>query len=238
MAVGKATQEAEAGLHSAQLALHAARTQEHFIAENLEWCSKQFHSNRARFVRPTDSGGWLVYTLQNGALSTHAADYAEAAMAHTVGLGRHPLLVSRPRISRVGATDLRPISVSSYLGIPLICQDRLAGVIECSGEARSDIEVALHAAMPRLERVGARLLYDPALHGLPAVDPDTICVLSSAIWTAGGVTLTGAELTFLAAIDGASTISAVATSVGLDTEAALTTAQTLIESGLLAVAIL
>ncbi|HUH06543.1 MAG TPA: GAF domain-containing protein, partial [Egibacteraceae bacterium] len=150
MPVDKGTDAADAG-PGVDPSSHVAHSREEFISETLDWCAELFRSQRARFVRPTESGGWIVYTRQNNVLSTHEADYAEAAMARAVGLGRHPLVVTRPRVTRPGTTDLRPISVSSYLGIPLISQDRLVGVIECAGEARPDIEAALQVALPRLE---------------------------------------------------------------------------------------
>lgn len=235
MAVEKATKDGEPGLHGAQSASRAARLQDHFIAELLDWCADLFRSNRARFVRPTDTGSWVVYTRQNGSLSTHVADFAEAAMAHTVGLGRQPLIVSRPRVTRVGATDLRPISTGSYLGIPLICQDRLAGVIECAGDARPDIEFVLHSAMPRLDQSGARLLHDPALLARPVVTPESVCSLTSAFWTTNGVSLTPVDFALLSIIDGSTTLDDAATLLDLDLESACEIAQSLVETGLLAV---
>lgn len=233
MAVDKATDEADAGMAGTQRAAHDTRTREHLIAETLVWCAEQFASNRVRFVRPTSSGGWSVHTLRNGSVTTHEADYAEAAMAYTVSLGRHPLLVGWPRVGRVGTNELRPITVHSYLGIPLICQDRLAGVIESAGEARPELEMALLSALPRLEQIGERLLYDPSLVRRAAVDADSVCVLSSASWSNGAVTLTGAQLAFLAAIDGATTVAAAAAAAGIEIEAALAMTRSLIEQGLI-----
>lgn len=204
-----------------------------FIADTLDWCSEVFRSNRARFISPTGAGSWIVYTRRDGTLTTHQADYAEAAMARTVGLARHPLVVSRPRVTRPGTTDLRPISVHGYLGIPLICQDRLAGVIECAGEVRPDMEAALLSALPRLEQAGARLLYDPALAERPSVTPETTCDLSSGVWSTGGIDIAPEELAFLAAISGPTTIAAAAEAASLDPITALTLAESLLQRGLL-----
>lgn len=209
--------------------------QEAFISETLAWCAELFHTTRTRFIRPLDAGTWIVYTRQRDSVLTHAADHAEIAMAYTVGLGRQPLFVTRPRISRADGSGLRPIALTSYLGIPVICQDRLVGVIEFAGEIRSDFEIALDEALPKLQSAGQRLLFDPILNARIDVTPETFCTLDAFVWTASSVLLSGDELTFVSQIIGPTTVSDAAAAADMDSNLAVTIASGLAERGLLAV---
>jgi GAF domain-containing protein len=210
---------------------HAA--QRAFIADTLDWCASLFGTTRARFIRPLATGGWCVYTRQHDTLALHQADEAEAAMAWNVGLSRQPLLVTRPRVSRLDGSGLRPIALTSYLGIPLVVQDRLVGVIECAGDVRPDIESALYTALPRLAEAGARLLYDPALQRQPAIALDTRVALNSAVWTSDSFALSPAELALLAQLSEPATIALAATAAGLEPDEALGLIEGLLGRGLL-----
>lgn len=211
-----------------------AETQEEFIAQTLNWCAELFGANRARFIRPLESGAWIVYTRQNGAVLTHMADRAEIAMAYTVGLSKQPLVVTRPRVSKIDGSGLRPIALKSYIGIPIVCQDRLIGIIEFAGDVRSDMESALYSAAPRLANVGERLLFDPGLRRKRGtITPETIVVLSSGIWARGDIVITPEEFTYLALITGQMTVAAIAAAASLDLDQALTIADNLIERGLI-----
>ncbi|HYI14969.1 MAG TPA: GAF domain-containing protein [Thermomicrobiales bacterium] len=211
-----------------------AETQEEFIAQTLNWCAELFGASRARFIRPLDSGTWIVYTRQNDSVLTHMADQAEIAMAYTVGLSRQPLVVTRPRISKIDGSGLRPIALKSYLGIPIVCQDRLIGVVEFAGDVRPDMESALYSAAPRLANVGQRLLFDPGLRRKRgAITPDTSVALSSGVWARGNIVITPEEMTFLAAITGPMPLATIATAANLDTGRTLTVADELIERGLI-----
>jgi hypothetical protein len=213
-----------------------AATQEEFIAQTLTWCGDLFGASRARFIRPLESGAWIVYTRQQESVLTHMADQAEIAMAYTVGLSRQPLVVTRPRISRLDGSGLRPIALKSYLGIPIICQDRLVGVIEFAGDVRSDIEAALYSASTRLINAGERLIFDPSLRRTQGeLSPETSVVLSGGIWARGDVVISPAEMPFLAAISGPMTLATIATTTGLDTEHIIALAEELIERGLIEV---
>lgn len=212
--------------------------QEAFIAETLDWCADLFRTSRARFIRPLDAGTWIVYTRQGDSVVTHAADYAEIAMAYTVGLGRNPLLVTRPRISRADGTALRPIALTSYLGIPVVCQDRLVGVVEFAGEVRSDFERALDDALPRLQTAGQRLLFDPVLNARIDVTPETFCTLDAFVWTVSSVSMSAEELAFASQIIGPTTVSDAAAAADLEVDVAVSIARRLAERGVLAVQII
>jgi len=217
---------------------HLATTQEEFIAQTLAWCSELFGASRARFIRPLESGAWVVYTLQKEkeSILTHMADEAEIAMAYTVGLSKQPLVVSRPRIARIDGSGLRPIALKSYLGIPIVCQDRLVGVIEFAGDVRPDMESALYSAAPRLANVGERLLFDPGLQRRrAALAPDTSVTLAGAVWARGDIVLNPEELLFLSVITGPTTVAAITSAANLDPDRAIAMANELIDRGLIAV---
>ena len=213
-----------------------AETQEQFIAQTLAWCAELFGATRARFIRPLESGAWIVYTRRKEAESilTHMADQAEIAMAYTVGLSKQPLVVTRPRISKADGSGLRPIALKTYLGIPIVCQDRLIGVVEFAGDVRPDMESALYSAAPRLTNVGERLLFDPGLRRKRgAIAPETAIALAGGVWARGDITLSAEELTFLAAVNGQTTVASAATTANLDPARAVALVDELIERGLL-----
>lgn len=219
------------GVHDSR----AADAQRAYIAETLDWCAELFGTSRARFIRPLASGRWYVYTRQRDTLTTHTADFAEGAMAYAVGLGRQPLVVTRPRVSNPDGSNLRPIALTSYLGIPIVVQDRLVGVIECAGDVRPDVDVALFSAMPRLTQVGMRLLFDPSLQARPAASPESSLALTSEVWSATEITLTAEEMTFLAAVDADATVATVAVAVGIDLQDAVALAASLAQRGLITI---
>lgn len=212
-----------------------AKRQEGLISETLEWCCELFGTSRARMIRPLEAGRWVVYTRQREALMTHAADYAEIAMAYTVGLSRQPLAVTKPRVSHADGTNLRPIALTGYLGIPVVCQDRLVGVVELSGEIRPDMDMALHNAVPRLQSIAERLTFDPALARPVAISRDSIIELSSSIWTSGEIVLTEDDMVLLATIDGPMALADAARTAELPDERAAEIAASLASRGLIAV---
>lgn len=210
-----------------------ARTREELIAQTLGWCADLFGASRARFIRPMPSGDWVIYTRQQESVLTHMADWAEIAMAYTVGLSRQPIVVNRPRISRIDGSGLRPIALKTYLGIPVICQDRLVGVVEFAGDVRPDIDSALYSAMPRLANAGERLIFDPGLERRPqAIGPDTRISLTAAVWSRGDITITPEELSLLAAITGPTTVASAASIANLDIERAIELASGMLNRGL------
>ncbi len=213
-----------------------AETQEEFIAQTLAWSAELFGAPRARFIRPLESGAWIVYTRQKDSILTHMADYAEIAMAYTVGLSKQPLVVTRPRIARIDGSGLRPIALKSYLGIPIVCQDRLIGVIEFAGDVRPDMDAALYSAAPRLANVGERLLFDPGLQRRRApIAPDTSVTLAGAVWARGDIVLNPEELLFLSVITGPTTVAAITSAANLDPDRAIAMANELIDRGLIVV---
>jgi hypothetical protein len=214
-----------------------AETREEFITQTLNWCAELFGATRARFIRPLESGAWIVYTRQKDAASilTHMADQAEVAMAYTVGLGRQPLVVNRPRIARIDGSGLRPIALKTYLGIPVVCQDRLVGVVEFAGDVRTDVEAALYSAMPRLASAGERLLFDPGLDRRSTITSETRITLAGAVWARGDIVITAEEMTFLSAVTGPKTVAAVASVTDLDSDRAIALATDLTERGLIAI---
>jgi hypothetical protein len=209
--------------------------QDTFIAETLAWCCDLFGASHARFIRPMDDDQWIVYTRHKQTLITHVADWAEVAMAYTVGLGRHPFIARKPRISLSDGSNLRPIALASYVAIPVICQDRLVGVIEFAGEVRQDIESALASALPRLSEAAERMLFDPALNQRRHATATSRLALDSAIWPAGSVSLTSEELRLLALIDGQRTLNTIADTANVAIDQAVTLASNLAERGLVEV---
>lgn len=211
----------------------STKRQEALISETLSWCCERFGTPRARLVRPVDGGRWIVYTRQRDTLITHAADYAEIAMAYTVGLGRQPLVVTKPRVSHADGSNLRPIALTGYLGIPMICQDRLIGVVELSGEIRPDMERALFSAIPHLQSTAERLIFDPSYTRRATITRDSTIALSSAIWTTIEITLTDEDMRLLSIIDGSITIADAARAAELDDDRAVELAVSLVERGLI-----
>ncbi len=215
-----------------------AETHEEFIAQTLSWCTEVFQSSRARFIRPIDNGAWVVYTRhkENGSVLAHLADQAEIAMAYTVGLSKQPLVVSRPRISKSDGSGLRPIALKSYLGIPLVCQDRLIGVIEFAGDIRPDMDAALYSASNRLANVSERLLFDPGLRRRKQpITLDTTVILAGGVWSRGNIVIQPEEMRFLAAITHSMSVAAIAETSEIDPDRALSLTNELLERGLLAV---
>ncbi|HEX5166426.1 MAG TPA: GAF domain-containing protein [Thermomicrobiales bacterium] len=215
-----------------------AGTEEEFIAQTLGWCAELFGASRARFIRPLESGNWVVYTRQQEreTVLTHLADQAEIAMAYTVGLSKQPLVVTRPRISHFDGSGLRPIALKSYLGIPIVCQDRLVGVVEFAGEVRPDMESALYSAAPRLANVGERLLFDPGLRRhRETLTAGSSVVLSGGVRSRGDILISAEELSFLAAINGPTTLATLASATGMAIDLAIKLAADLRERGLITI---
>jgi hypothetical protein len=210
-------------------------TESDLITATLAWSARRFGANASRFVRPTNSGAWLVVTWMNESISVHQADPAECAMAWMVALGRQRLLVSKPRVSAPEGGDVRPISARNYLGVPVICHDRILGVIEVAGDLRSDIESAASAAQVNVDHFALRLAFDTALQTPPAVEAATIVSLGPGIWLTDEASISQDELRFAAAVTDTRTIAEIAAAIGLNIERAVKIACSLERRGLIEV---
>lgn len=179
-----------------------SQTEQQIVQATLEWCSEVFGTPRARFVRRYPDGSWMVHSVVQGKLVGQAADRAEIAMAWMVGLTRHPLRVTRPRVTTFDGAGVRPIAVTNYLGIPIICRDEFMGVIEAAGNVKPEADMLLPLAEKRLQAFAERLVHDPALRFDPLVDADTLCELGGGSPNLHTINLTGRELALLDALDG------------------------------------
>lgn len=205
------------------------------IATTLARCARRFGANAARFVRPAENGEWMVVTWMSESISVHPADAAEVAMAWMVALGRTRLLVARPRVSAIDAVSVRPISTRNYLGIPVLCRDRVLGVIEVAGELRSDVESAAAVAQSDIDRFALRLAYDHSLQPTSPIVEETVIDIGGGSWPEGEVTLAADELRFAATIAEPLTIAEVASSAELPIERALEIAEQLLRLGMIEV---
>jgi len=178
-----------------------SQTEQQIIQTTLVWAAEVFATPRARFVRRFPDGIWMVQSIVQGKLVSQPADRAEIAMAWTVGLSRHAVRVTRPRVTTFDGEGVRPIAVTNYLGIPIVCNDEFIGVIEVAGHVKPDVDLLLPVAQNRLSAFGERLLHDPTLRFEPYIDADTICELNAGAFVAGDNALNGRELFFLAALD-------------------------------------
>lgn len=170
------------------------------ILDILTRCATAFGTERARFLRQVHMAGWHVHTMQHGALTTHTADYAEIAMAWMVGLSRFPIRVTRPRVTLPDGSGVRPIAVTSYFGIPVLCQDHFVGVIELAGNVKGDLERTLGLIADDLARFGERMTHDPAARPPALVDLDTECRLDGGCWYAGTVSLDNDQWSVVSAL--------------------------------------
>jgi GAF domain-containing protein len=205
------------------------------IAATLAWSARRFGANAARFMRPTDAGGWLVISWLNGSISAHPADDAEAAMAWNVALGRKRLLVNRPRVSSGEGGSVRPISTRSYLGVPVICHDCILGVIEVAGDQRPDIESAAAAAQDDVDRFALRISFDTSLRPAPPLDADTVIALSGGTWPDEEIELSADDLALAAVIHEPMTIADAAQAACLSLDRGLEVSRTLERRGMVEV---
>lgn len=215
-------------------ALH--ETESDLIAATLAWAARRFGAQAARFLRPSANGGWRVITWMHDSISLHAADHAEIAMAWNVALGRQRLLVDRPRVSAPDGSGLRPIATRRYIGTPVICQDRILGIIEVAGDLRPDLETASLAAQPEFDRFALRLAFDPSLHPTPPLTLETSVQLSGGAWIDPHITLTPDDLRVVSPISGPTTLGTLTSASGLEPERVRDIVLALLRLGLLELA--
>jgi hypothetical protein len=204
------------------------------IGQTLTWLAEQFGTRSARLLRPLASGGWLVTTHRRNGMLTYQADEFEVAMAWMVALGRLPLTVTRPRVTQRDGTGVRPISAKTYLGLPLICQDDLVGVIELAGELQQDPDQMMQQAQARLSSLACRLVHDPELDDAePELSLTMRVSLGGGIWCLGDVVLTTDDVRFLSVVQSLTILDDVREQSGLGAEVTLEIARALLRRGLI-----
>jgi GAF domain-containing protein len=216
-------------------AVPPANTEAELVAQTLAWCAALFGVESARMVRPLPAGRWAIVTWRRNGVLAYAADHAEVSMAWLVGLNRAPLVVNRPRVAQLDGGNMRPISTKTYVGLPLMCQDQLIGVIEVAGDLKIDIDSAVQRAQPRLALVAQRIVHDPLLRPAPLVMPETRCALDGGMAFGGDIVLTPDEQRFLSALRGVMSVAAASAAAGLEVRDALPIAAGLVARGLVAI---
>ena len=168
-----------------------------YVAETLEWIAGELGTKRARFVRLLPTGVWIVQTVVQGKIVAQPADRAEIAMAWSVGLSRDIYSASRPRVMTFDGGGIRPIAVTTYIAIPVLCQQGLAGVIEAAGELKPGAERIARAASERLADFATRLMFDPGLRSEPRITMDTECDITAGLSSNNFTHLSAAEWEFV-----------------------------------------
>lgn len=206
------------------------------IVEALEQCSSAFGTDRARMMRQTSNGEWTVHTLHQGSVTSHAADQAEIAMAWMVGLSRVPVRVTRPRVTQADGSGIRPIAVTTYVGIPVLCQNHFAGVIELAGSDTADLVRVLDSLSMSVARLGYRLTHDPSIRAQQYLDMDVECSLDGGFWNPGEVVLSADEWLVLSAMGSPENmLRDVAATLALPDAGVIEVVQSLVGKGLVAV---
>lgn len=205
------------------------------IVDALRQCAATFGTERARFMRQLPSGDWTVHTLHQGSVTSHTADQAEIAMAWMVGLSRFPIRATRPRVTQPDGSGVRPIAVTSYLGIPVLCQNHCAGVIELAGSIRSDLERTLDLLSETLARLGCRLTHDPAVRASQHIDLDVECGLDGGFWSPNDITLDAEEWAVLSVLGPPAVLRDGAASLPYSDGRLIDIVQSLVSKGLVSV---
>lgn len=203
------------------------------VAETLAWFAGLFGTARARFVRNLEYHGWVVQTLVQGKIVMQAADHAEIAMAWSIALSGGPARMTRPRVAPLDGSSIRPIAVTNYVAAPVICQQRIIGIVEAAGDIRSDAERYLARAEGRLSEFGRQLLFDPQLAHEPIVTDDTAIDLACCAFDTP-IRLTSEEWELAAALDGPTSIESLAEKCGMDLPQTVDVARGLLRRGLVA----
>jgi hypothetical protein len=209
--------------------------EQRLIAELLTWCGEAFETGRARFVRRLTDGRWTVHSLLRGALIAQPTDQADVAMAWLVGLSRQPLRAFRPRLTALDGQRIRPIAVTTYLGIPVICQDEFLGVVEMAGNIPADLDGILREAKARFAIFAERLVHDRSLRGEPAIDLNTEIELRGGLGNEALIEFSQEEWRLVSQVHGPSRLGDIASSADLPAEEALAVAHALYHRRLLAV---
>jgi len=207
------------------------------ILDMLTRCTRAFETSRARFIRELPGREWQVHSIQHqdGPLISHYADHAEIAMAWAVGLSRFPMRVTRPRVTQPDGTGVRPISVSSYFGIPVLCGDHFVGVIELAGSISSELERTLEALRSDLQLFGNRMTHDPAIRATQHVAPECECWLDGGCWSRSSCEVTSDEWRLLAQLGEPAQLEVIADKLAMSGDDAVKLARSLLGKGLVTV---
>lgn len=205
------------------------------IVDTLRQCAATFGIERARFMRQLPAGEWVVHTLHQDSMTSHTADQAEIAMAWMVGLSRFPIRVTRPRVTQPDGSGIRPIAMTSYLGIPVLCQNRFAGVIELAGSFKGNLERTLDLLSETLVRLGYCLIHDPSIRGSQHIDLDVECGLDGGFWSPNEITLGAEEWTVLSAMGPPTVLRDVASTLPYSDGDLIDVVQGLVSRGLVSV---
>lgn len=171
--------------------------EQRLIAETLAWIAELLGAARPRLVRRLPNGIWVVQSLAQDKIVAQAADRAEIAMAWMIGLSGGAYQASRPRVTTPEGDGVRPIAVTSYVGIPISCRNEFLGVIEAAGKLRPDLDRALLEARPRLQHLAARMAFDPSVRAAPHVSLDTECDVGGGYGAGGRIEISKGEWDFI-----------------------------------------
>ncbi len=210
-------------------------TDQHFVATTLDWIGEELGAKRPRFVRLLPSGVWIVQTAVQGKIVAQAADRAEIAMAWSVGLSRDIYSASRPRVTTADGQGIRPIAVTTYIAIPVLCQQGVAGIIEAAGELKPGAERIAHAATGRLADFATRLMFDPGLRTEPRITPDTECDVAAGLNSENCNKLSDTEWEFVCTITETKTIAEIAEQLEWPEEQVIGVAKELVGRGMITV---
>ena len=208
-------------------------TDQRYVAETLEWIASELGTERARFIRLLPTGVWIVQAIVQGKVVAQPADRAEIAMAWAVGLSREIYSASRPRVTTFDGSGVRPIAVTTYIAIPLLCQQGLAGVIEAAGELKPGAERIARAAEDRLRDFTTRLMFDPGLRTEPRIGLDTECDITSGLSSTSFTQLSSSEWQFIGSLIGPRTLQEIGEELGWCEDRLVSIAKDLVGRGLI-----
>jgi hypothetical protein len=206
-----------------------------YVAEVLEWIASELGTKRARYVRLLPSGIWIVQTVVQGKIVAQPADRAEIAMAWAVGLSRDIYSASRPRVMTADGDGIRPIAVTTYIAIPVLCQQGLAGVIEAAGELKPSAERIARASIDRLTEFATRLMFDPGLRSEPRIGTDTECDIAAGLNSSSCTHLSPTEWEFVGTLMGPKTLGDIADELEWTEDQAIEMAKQLVARGMITV---
>ncbi|CAN5750896.1 hypothetical protein BH23CHL2_BH23CHL2_02160 [soil metagenome] len=204
-----------------------------YVAETLEWIAEELGTKRARFVRLLPSGVWVVQTVVQGKIVAQPADRAEIAMAWAVGLSRDIYSASRPRVMTFDGGGIRPIAVTTYIAIPVLCQQGLAGIIEAAGGLKPGAERIARAAGERLADFATRLMFDPGLRSEPRVTLETECDITGGLSSNNFTHLSAVEWDFIDALIHPKKLGEIAEELDWPEQAVLDMARELVARGVI-----
>jgi len=206
-----------------------------YVAETLHWIAAELGTKRARFVRLLPSGIWIVQTVAQGKIVAQPADRAEIAMAWSVGLSRDIYSASRPRVMTLDGQGIRPIAVTTYIAIPVLCQQGLSGVIEAAGELKPGAERIARAATERLAEFATRLMFDPGLRSGPRITLDTECEIAAGLNSSSCTQLSAAEWEFIGTIMDTKTVGEIVDELGWEEAQVIEVVRELVARGMITV---